>query len=197
MKKSETPIAILPAEKEMVVYRAQVSAVMGVANTFTVTNQTDMDLGATILTKIKEAETTITSRKELMTRPIMAGLASIRALFKPFEIDLAAAKKEVKEKMLAFQLEQDAIVAEEEARITSQVGKGRMKAETAVGKLATLEGSKVKSNTRTLRKLSIVDESLIPREYLTVNRELVTKALFEGIEVPGALLVEEKILVAR
>ncbi len=72
-----------------------------------------------------------------------------------------------------------------------------MRADTAAGKLEAIEKGKVVGNVRTVKRLHISDESLIPREFMEVNRKAVTEALWAGVTVPGAALVEEKILVTK
>jgi hypothetical protein len=188
-------ILVLPDSKELSEQRSQVLTIQKAANEYVIVG--DVVLGEQMLRDIKAIETSLLARKEEITRPLMKSLASIRDLFRPFETGLADAKKTIKEKILAYQIE-----SEEKARIAAEkvakrVEKGTMRSDTAAGKLATIEDSKVKTNTRTVRKLSIVDETLIPREYLTVNREKITGALFAGVVVPGAELVEEKILVIK
>lgn len=187
---------ILPDSKELGEHRIQTLGIQKSANSYEV--ETDgLEVGEEMLRAVRDVETSITTRKTEITRPLMQALASARDLFKPFELGLGDAKKVVKAKILAYSIEQEEIARKSAEAVEKRVEKGTMKAETAAGKLAAIEDSKVKTNVRTLRKLSIVDEMLIPREYLIVDREAVTKALFAGTEVPGAILVEEKILITK
>ncbi len=186
----------LPESKELSTHRTQVLGIQKSANEYEV--ETDgVEVGEEMLRAIRDVEGGIVDRKTEITRPLMQALASARDLFKPFELGLADAKKTVKAKILAFSIEQEEVARKKAEAIEKRAEKGTMRADTAADKLAAIEDSKVKTNTRTLRKLSIVDETLIPREYMVVDREAVTKALFAGTEVPGATLVEEKILVTK
>lgn len=183
--------------KELSEQKTNVLLLQENANRYQVRNAKDVEAGEQGLREIKSVETGLLARKEEITRPLMKSLASVRDLFKPLEMGLTEAKKTIKAKILAFQIEQeekDRIAAE---KIEKRVEKGTMKAETAAGKLEVIESSKVKTNTRTLRKLSITDETLIPREFLVPDREAITRALFGGAIVPGATLIEEKILVTK
>ena len=74
-----------------------------------------------------------------------------------------------------------------------------MKETTAANKLAEMPDVTTKSGrmvTKTIKKLDIYDEMLIPREYLVVDRIAVTTALKNGVVVPGAQLKDEKIIAA-
>ncbi len=184
---------ILPAS-EVLEIRENSSNLQLVAQRYVVESDS-LKAGEDYLREIKAIETKITARKEEITRPLMQGLTSIRDFFRPVEVSLADAKKTVKDKMLAYTIEVEEKAAKERERIAKRVEKGTMKQETALGKLVDLKANEVKSNTRTLKKLLISDESLLPREYLMPNREVITKALFAGVVVPGAELKEEKILV--
>jgi len=177
--------------------KGKVLAVQEAAYKYVIKEASDLTLGENMLRTIKEIETGITTRKEEITRPLMKALASARDLFKPLETGHAEAKKVIKEKMLAWQIEEDERIAKEQAKIAARVEKGSLKAETAAGKLATIEEGKSKLNTRTLRKLDIFDEAAIPREYLVPDRDAITKALFAGTVVPGAQLKEEKVIVTK
>ena len=190
-------VAILPDPNEISERRDRVTGIQKYASAIVVNSQEMVNEGAHMLREIKDVETSLIDRKTEITRPLMQALASARDLFKPFETGLADAKKTIKEKIVAYTIEQDSLALAEADKLEKRVDKGTMKAETAAAKLEKLELNRVHSNTRTLRKLSIVDETLIPREYLTVNREMVTKALFAGTEVPGAQLVEEKKVVIK
>ena len=192
-----TDIAVLPGSKDLAEYRGQVTAVQRIANDFVVDGKASVELGEQVLRNIKGVEESIVERRTEITRPLMGSLASVRELFKPFEAALADAKKTVKGKLLDYTLAQEEIQRLAQEKIEARLAKGAIRADTAVAKLESLNDSKVKTNTRTVRKLSITDESMLPREFLVPNREAITKALFEGLSVPGAKLVSEKVLVTR
>jgi len=190
-------VAVLPDPKELSEHRTQTLGIQKRANEYEVRTAEDVEVGEEMLRAVRDIEDSLNDRKTQITRPLMQALASARDLFKPFELGLAEAKKTVKAKILAFSIEQEEIARVATEKVEKRVEKGTMKVETGAGKLEEIEKSKVKTNTRTLRKLSIVDETLIPRDYLIVDREAVTKALFAGTEVPGAILTEERILITK
>lgn len=191
-------LPVIPTSKEIAKVKGQVLAVQQAAYQYVITTSADLTRGEEMLKAIKQIETRITSRKEEITRPLMQALASARDLYKPLETGHAEAKKVIKEKMLAFQIEEDARIAAAQAKIEARVEKGTMRADTAAGKMEAIEIAKPKLNTRTLVKVRVIDETAIPREYLMPNMTTITEAILrKNIEVPGVERYEEKVIVTK
>lgn len=176
--------------------KKQVLTVQQAANILDVTSPDTAKIASDILHDIKEATRVLTEKKTDVTRPMMTALANVKALFAPLELALADANKMVRAKMLAYTIEEQDRIDTAKAKIATRVEKGTMRSDTAVAKLgavgdvAKTEGIRVQSR----RQLEIVDESLIPREYLVPNRDAISKALFADIVVPGCELKNVKIL---
>lgn len=177
--------------KQMMVLQAD-------ANDLTLKSPKDVEIGAALLETIKQAEKTVTTRKEEITRPLMRSLASVRDLFKPIELTLENAKKVVKAKVLAYQTIEEERIEKKKARIEARVDKGTLRVDTAMKKLeevGTVTKSAGKMQTRILTKVRIIDETLIPREYLIPNMTAITEAILrQGITVPGAESYKEKVI---
>lgn len=185
-------------EKELTEVKQQVSNVQLAANSLSVTNQEESDKATALLKQVKEAEKFMTAKKEEITRPLMSSLAKIRDLFKPIEGNLADATKTIKAKILAWTIEEQDKKEKEAARISARVEKGTMKAETAANKLETISKDAPKSNLRIIKKVRVVDEMAIPREYLVPNMTMITEAVLrQGASIPGVEVYEEKSIVAR
>ena len=193
--KNGKEVAVLP-EKELGEVRKEVDALTGTVNTYSV-ERDGLETGESLLRGIKSFRKGITERKSQITKPLMDSLASVRDLFRGPEDALVDAEKIIKGKILDYTLEQERVAQIEAAKITDRVEKGTLRADTAAGKLQALDSKKVKSNVRTVQKLVIWDETLIPREYLEANRTKVTEALFAGKTVSGAVLEETKIIVTK
>lgn len=188
--------------KELAEYRSQILAVQRTANEWEIKEAKDFENGADMLHQVKEIETIITTRKEDITRPLMQALASARDLFKPLELGYADAKKVIKAKMLAYQIEEEERIKKEEERIAKRVDKGTMRADTAAGKLEALGTAPTsvagKVSTRTMTKVRIIDETVIPREYLVPDMVKITEAVLrQKVEIPGVEKYEEKVLVSK
>lgn len=174
----------------------QMNRLQSQATSLTVETPADVEAGAALLETIKNAEKTITGRKEEITRPLMRSLASIRDLFKPIELTLDNAKKVVKAKMLAYQTAEDARIEKEKERIEKRVQKGSLTVGTAIDKLEALKPT-VKMKTRSITKVRVFDETLVPREYLEVNMSKITEAVLkQGLEIAGVEKYQEKILAS-
>ena len=188
-------------QKELVKIEKEVLTVGKAASEYSITTKADFDYGEDLLHQLKEIETKLITRKQEITRPLMDSLSSVRELFRPLETAYAQAKKVVKDKMLAWQIAEEERVEAEKARISARVEKGTMKVETALNKLDAV-GDAPKSTTgktqmRSIQKLEIIEEKMIPREYCIPDREKIFTALKEGIKVPGAKIRIEKILAGR
>ena len=176
--------------------KKNVLTVQQAANLLEVSSPDTAQVASDTLHSIKEATRVLTEKKTDITRPMMESLAKVKALFSPLELALKDADKMVRSKMLAYTIAEQEKVEAKKAKIASRVEKGTMREDTAVAKLdavgdvAKTQGIRV----QTRRQLEIEDEMMIPREYLVPDRDKISKALFAGIEVPGAVLKNVKIL---
>ena len=174
----------------------QVLNVQQEALSLEVVNPDSAERASTILHAIKEATRILTERKVEITRPAMESLAKVKALFAPRELALKDADKMVRAKMRAYQIEEQDKIDTKKAKIAARVEKGTLRADTAVAKLGEVGETKktegIKFTTR--RQLEIMDETMIPHEYMIPNREMITKALFADVPVAGCVLKEVKIL---
>ncbi len=192
-------------ENELVEIKDQVSSVQQKALEIKIENADDMSKATDILYTIRQAEKYIEEKKTNITRPLMSSLSQVRDLFKPMESSLQSVNKIVKEKMLSYQIEIDDNIQKEKAKIAKKVQSGYMKAETAAGKLETIgdaqsksTGEVGKSSIRTVKKVRVIDEFAIPREYLSINLTMITEAILrKGVEIPGTEVFEEKSIVSR
>jgi hypothetical protein len=158
-----------------------------------------------LLDAVNRVEKAIIERKEGITRPLMTALASARDLFKPLELGHTEAKKTIKAKMLDYTVAEEERIEKEKARVVARVEKGTMKVETGVSKLETIgtlaksfDGDSSKTTIRKVTKVRIMDETLIPREYLVPDMTKITEAVLkQKITVPGVDTYEEKSIASR
>lgn len=184
--------------KELAEIKTQVSGVQMAANSLYVNNQKEADEATLLLKNIKEAEKFVTAKKEEITRPLMKSLSSVRDLFKPIELNLQDATKTIKAKILAWTIEEQDKKDKEQAKIAARVEKGTMRSDTAAAKLEAINKESPKSNLRTLKKVRVVDETAIPREYLIPDMIKITEAILRhGENIPGVEMYEEKQIIAK
>lgn len=192
-------------EEEKAELDGALSKVKKFALEFEIKNDEDLERSADVLSEIAAAEKVVISRKEEITKPLMASLSSVRVLFKPYEDDFASAKKTIKNKVLQYTLIKEEEAEKERQRLAARVEKGTMKAETAVKKMGEIEeapktvqgsgGGKI--TTRIIKKMRILSEADLPREFLIPDEKKILEALKNGIVVPGAELYEEKSLAVK
>ena len=176
-------------------YKKQISFIQEQAQIMSITSQEDLDKAGEFLSVVMKVEKTLADRKAEITRPLMAGLASARELFKPLEIDHASAKKTIKDKMLEYTIAEQERIEKEKDRVVARVLKGTMREDTAVKKMGDI-GYAPTTSLRTVTKLRIVDEDLVPREYMAPNLTKITEAVLkQKLTIAGVETYEEKSIV--
>lgn len=195
----------LQETQEVAMVRQQVSEVLETANALSIASDDDLSAAADVLKRIKDYGKQVKERKEEITKPLNDALKSARDLFRPIEDNAEQAEKIIKGKMLVYQDAQEAARKKSEAQIAARVEKGTMKVETAVDKMAALptvptqaRGSYGSVSTRIIKKVRIVDEAAIPRQYLVPDMGKITEAAVKGgVVIPGVEVYEEKVIASR
>lgn len=197
MAKENKEVAVI----ELPFVKGQATKALAAAQDITIKTDADMEQAADVLSRIKKVGKMLDSYKETQTRPLMTQLQEIRDTLKPLEQNRDEAEKIIKSKMLAYQKEVDAKNQLERDRLAARVEKGTMNQDTAIEKIEnqqevkkTAQGKVGKIATRKITKYRIVDERLIPREYLTPNMALITDAIKRGVAVPGAESYQEDVI---
>lgn len=149
--------------------------------------------GGELLTLFNEAAKRAKEEKDKTLGPAELTVKRIKEQWKPFEDGLKQCIAHIKAQMLKWDIAEADRIKKERERVLSD---GRLKVGTIERKLAALEAPPV-NNTRSVLRLEITDELLIPREYLVVDEVKLKAALREGVKVPGARLVNDKIIVAK
>lgn len=162
--------------------------------TLKVTDKMTYDLAAVALSTINEATKKAKAEKAKVLDPAKLTVKRINEQWKPFEDKLTEAVAHLKIEMAKYVALQK---AQEVIKTALLMADKRIKnPKTLQTKLAAVKAEPV-SNTRSVLKLVITDPLLIPREYLEIDEAKVREALREGIEVPGARLEREQIVVIK
>jgi hypothetical protein len=156
-----------------------------------------MEQASNLRSTVKQYIKDLTEEKEKVTKPLNEALKAERARFKPLEEKAEAIIEHLDRQMSAYQTAEAKRAADEEAKIAARIGegKGKLKMETAVAKLAAIDTpDKTVGGTRFVTDYEIVitDLRAIPEQYLKIEvRTLVLKAALKaGVAVPGATLKE-------
>lgn len=199
-------IQIVEEEKQQVEeYQTQISFVEEKANELVIETEEHMTVASDILNDLKKIEKAVAEKKKTITRPLMDALANTRNLFKPLEAGYASAKKTINDKMITYSEEQEEKIRKEKERVTDRVSRGTMRVDTAVQKLdeagevkTSFDGESSKTTFKKLKKVRIVDESLIPREFLVPDMKAISNAVIKNkIDVPGTEMYEQTSVVSK
>lgn len=160
----------------------------------------DMTRATELLSEVNRMADKLEEERTKLTVPLNATLKEINNRYKPLSTTLKNAVDIIRKKMMDAQKRFDADIEGQKDKLMDRVERGTMRVETAVAKMEDIPDASAKVLTDsgavqwvTVKKLVIDDATKIPREYLDVNETAVKEALKNGIVVPGARMIEEKI----
>ncbi len=186
--------------KELAVVKIQVNKAIITAQQLTIKTKEELE-GATItLSKIKAVGKLIQQKKEGITKPLNEALKNARDLFRPLEESWTEAEKIVKQKMVAFQVAEEAKVVKKEEKIADKVDTGEMTFEQAAIKIEKIEKPETQvGNTtfKTIKKFEVINISELPIEYHLPNEVKIREEMNNGIQLKGVKYWEEKIVSSR
>jgi len=149
------------------------------------------------LDKVKEWE-----KKEI--GPLKDIIKTKEAEVKPYKVKLTAMVAAIRTAMSSYQTKKTAEANAEKEKLAARIGegKGKLKLETAVTKIEAVATPDSKVSTdegmvsfRTSHVVRVVDKTLIPLEFLTVDESAIKAAIKAGKTVPGAVLDEVQVPV--
>ena len=180
-------------EKEVSVYEKKANAL--------VIDEASIESAVVLLSETNKVADKVKAEKEKITTPLNEALRVERARWKPIEDAVTNAVATIKSKLVAYQRVAEEARVAKEANLMARVEKGTMRVDTAVAKMEALPDTNAPVTTasgliqyRTVQKLVIEDINKIPREFLVVDEVKVKAALKAGNVVPGAKMVEEKVI---
>ncbi len=144
--------------------------------------------------EVKGIKNQVNEKKESITKPLNEALKNVRSLFRPIEDKLKLIDDYLKSQVLTYNSKLIAEKEQREKEAEKKVEKGETIEKATKGLTKTNEKLEV-IKTRKLKKVRIIDESKLPREYLIPDEQKIKAALLSGIKVEGAELYEETIAV--
>lgn len=193
-------INIKPIEKDITPVIRQASTVTSI------TTQDQMTGATELLSLLNKKLDMVEAEENKVVKPIKEALKAEQDRWKPLKAMLKEGIDILRGSMSAYQTMMVKKQREEEAKIAARIGegKGKIKMETGIKKLDAVERPEEKIVTdvgtagfRTVQKLKIIDEKLIPREYMIVDEVKLKAALKGGVKVPGAELEEVQSVINR
>lgn len=189
-------------QKEMTVYKSQISKLENQANELTIANADENAIATELKAKLKEIGKRIKDRKEEITKPLNEALKSARQLFAPLEEQFENAETIVGRKLLAYKQKVDAEIRAKEEKIAHDLEAGKIKnIETAERKMDVLAEKKIEKTTQTshgtvqfrkIKKMRIINRDLIPEKYWVIDEILLRREVLAGMQVEGAEMYEEE-----
>jgi hypothetical protein len=146
-------------------------------------------LAADLLKKLKEIKKEAKTEEEKFTKPLNELLKTTRTHFKPFFTSIDLIESDTKQRMGVFLEAQEAKQKQLEKKMESGDIK---KVSTFVKKSAELEVNSSSASVRRIKKLWIVNEMIIPREFLVPNEAAIFAALKDGKKVAGCKITTVK-----
>jgi len=190
--------------KELAVLKGQVTKLEAQSQSVTIITQDDYTGAIDIISKLKETGKLIKDKKESITKPLNEALRNARDLFAPIEEQFAIAEVIIKTKILDYKRKVDEKARIAEAKIAKQAESGHIKIETAEKKMDAIErvetttkGKVGEVQIRKVKKVRIVDATVLPREYLIPNETLIRKDALDGKIIPGVEVYVEEVIAAK
>lgn len=135
MTKKTTSEPEIVDSKELAPVKARISKAEAYAAALVIKDEKDQSGATAALSELNRMGDDVTARKEQITKPLNAALASTRALFKPLEDGIGAATRIIKHKLITYHDEQEKAKREAEQKLADRVERGTMKPETAARKI--------------------------------------------------------------
>lgn len=180
-----------------IVLKEEVSPVIAKALEITIKGKEDMVTATDYLSKLNKIADRIKEEKDKVLGPLNEARKAEMARWKPVEIMYEKGIEYIRHAMSDYQTLEVKRQREEEAKLAARIGegKGKIKFETAMRKMNEIEKPEDNVVTdsgsikfRETKVLKIVNEKIIPREYLLVDERKVTEALKAGVTVAGCEL---------
>lgn len=192
-------------DREITLIKSNSTRALNAAVALEIKSDEDYSAAGELKLNLTKLNKMITAAKEKITKPLNEALKNAREMFSPAENSYKTANALVTRKMIDWDDLKEAEAEKEKAKIQSKVDSGYIKPETAEQKLEEVVEAPlgVKSNAGTVfskkvKKVRIINEVLIPREYLVIDMVKLNQAMLrEGKEVPGAEVYEERQLGGR
>ena len=187
--------------KELTIVKTQLTKAEEAVLAIKIKDQTTLEEAVGLRAKVYKVKKIITEQKEKITKPLNTALKEARAMFSPLEDKYEKIQTDIDDKILDYQKKIDDEAKKKEAEINAKLESGKMSEKTAEKKLEKIEKvENVVSNGkgaiqfRTQRVVNIKNPELIPDKYWEINEVLVRKEALAGVEIPGVVIVEEKII---
>lgn len=183
--------------KQLATIKNETNKRVSSVNLIRVRSNADLVMAKNTLIELTQIGKNIKAQKEKVSKPLQLALKANRAFFNPLVERVTEAKDILKEKMLDYSDKIDAKKEEKETEVTKKVEDGELSIAQASKKLAKIEERASAVPVRVLRKVEVIDEKKVPREYLMLDMVKIRKDALAGVKISGVKVVEQKTIVAK
>lgn len=213
-----------PNDEQLIAFQKRAEVYYNKASLFVIVDNDSYLASAEDLKQIKAQIKAIEDYRKSITDPINEQIKRIKAFFDVPINKLKEAEEVIKGAILKYQKEQERKRLEEQARLREEAEKRRLELEQKIKKLEeqgkTEKAEEIKQQAETIItpvlandtvkvagiskmkvwKYRIVDENLIPREYLMPNEKMLTqiaKSTKGALKIPGVEFYCEETIAAK
>jgi hypothetical protein len=159
-----------------------------------ITSDEDMEIATKILSQLNNINDQIENEKQKVLTPLNKARTAEINRWKPIVTIYETSIASLRSKLSLYQTKQVQAQKAQEEAIARRIGpgKGKIKLETAVQKIDSLDKPTLSVSTtagtlsfRAVETLKIVSPDLIPRKYLLPDEKRILETLKGGVAVPG------------
>lgn len=176
-----------------------------------ITGEKELANASDMLARVAKLRKQLEERRKFFTQPLNDQVKKINNLFKMWSEPLDRIDRKLRDAIAAYRAEAERKRREEEefnrrkqellARLAGKKGQEPPPPPPPVETMPAPAAVRTKSGLVTTRKVwtfKVVDESLIPREYLVLDEAKVRKAISAGVrEIPGLSIYQQEEVVVR
>lgn len=202
---STAPVALVPTvtgpvvslETEIAQRATDARTALAQWQQMVIQSEVEYTVASEILVAVKAESKILEEKKQSVLKPLNEGLRNLRALFAQAQDPYTQLEFHIKNAITRYHEEierkrQEALRAIDDAATSTEVGAALQELST------TTEPEKQKGvSLREVTKYQIVDESLIPRQFLCPDETKIRHAVAAGIEIPGVKVFTEKSVAVR
>jgi hypothetical protein len=189
-------------EKELAQETTKAEAALFQIEAFEIGTKDDLDFAAEVLTETKQSWKRIEEKRKEITAPLNEALRAVNALFKPALGFYEKCERLIKGKMTDAHAKSETAARQalEAAGAAAAAGDAEGLSDALAGHDAAVlfpqaDGIQYRSSW----KFEIIDESKIPREFMTPNLRMIQGVVLQqksAAEIPGVRVFEEKIVAS-
>lgn len=188
---------------DLVPFKKNLSIIENRAFALIIKTEEQTEDASDILFQISQIQERIKEEKNKFVEPAKTIILQAKKNFDPIINQCVAAEGIIKGKIIKYDKIKQKKTKKKLASISKKVASGKMSLDKASEKIEDLklankyEGKEGAIQFRINKKIQIIDEKKIPREYMMPNLIKIRADALRGVKIAGIEVVEEKIVATR